>query len=79
MTLLQKCKLIACLMFAVISGIEIMLFCSVFHAGLTTPYTLFSIVTFVILFNASIWWFRTIYGRVKRFHTQEEYNEQNTG
>ena len=75
MTHLQKCKLFAYGALVLISGLEIFLFCALFNTSLQHPYTFFSIVSFVVLFNTSVWWFRGIYDRVLQHYAQESKEE----
>ena len=75
MTYVQKCKLFAYGLFTVITGLEIFMFCALLSATPEQPYTFFSIVAFVVVFNTSVWWFRKTYDRVLLHYAQESKKE----
>ena len=76
MTNIQKCKSFAYLALGLISLLEIFLFCALFNTTLEHTYTLISIISFVLVFNTSVWWFRKLYDRVLLHYAQEENKKE---
>ena len=76
MTHTQKLKLIAGSIVGAITLIEIALLCHIVHAGLDTPFTLTTIITAVIIFNGSIWWFRHKYDSARVFYAKKDSEEK---
>ena len=71
MKTLQKCKAIAYGMFAIISALEVMLFCKLYGTTLEDVHVMFFIVSFV-LFNGSLWWFRNIYDKALNHYAEKD-------
>ena len=78
MTHTQKLKFVAASIFTAISAIEIVAICHLVRAGINTPFTVTSIIGTVLVFNASVWWFRHKYDSARIHYAQKDSEENNT-
>lgn len=78
MTHTQKLKLVAGSIFAAISMVEVVALCKLVQAGINTPFTVTSIIGTVVVFNASVWWFRHKYDSARIHYAQKDSEENDT-
>lgn len=77
MTHTQKIRLVAASIFAAICTVEVVAICHLVRAGINTPFTLTSIIGTVLVFNASVWWFRHKYDSARIHYAQKDSEEEN--
>lgn len=72
MTYTQKLRLIAAGTIAAISIIEIVALCVLVQAGIDKLFTVTSITGTVVVFNASVWWFRHRYDSARIYYARKD-------